>query len=135
MGTKMFSVRLDEDLIARLEGVGEKRSDFVRAAIEAALGVGGLDAPVAAKSVKKVDMASAPKKNSIAVPVEKATSVSGFRVADEEALVALLRKRPLSSRDAERSMAWLGLRYPNAEKALLSSGRVAVVDGLLVVTE
>lgn len=70
-----------------------------------------------------------PKKNSLKVPTEKVV-----HSADQAALLALLSKKPLRSRDAEKAMAWMGLRYVNAERGLLGKGAIAVVDGLLVVT-
>jgi len=133
MGTKMISIRLDEGLLERVDGTGLKRSEFIRDAVEAALD----------GSVQKVHVATVPKKNSIAGSGSKlsgvaevgVSSVPSGRAADQAVVLSLLRKKRLTSRQAEQAMGWAGLRYGNAEKALLSSGAVAVVDGALVVTE
>ncbi len=121
---KIYSIRLDEDLVARVDGLGVNRSEFIRDAVEAALGAGG-DVPKAALVEKR----SAPKKNPI-VPAVK--PLDARREADVKFLLSEIRRLRLTSRQAEALMGWFGMRYRNAENHLLKSGGVVVVDGLLV---
>lgn len=62
-----------------------------------------------------------------------ASAPSG-RQADAAAVLEVIRSKPMSSRQVEAAMGWMGLRYANAEKLLMRSGAVAVVDGHLVAT-
>ena len=133
MAMKGYSFRLEEGLVARVDALGVKRADFVRDAIEAALCGDGVMKPAEMDRVGGApEMPPAPKKNSLKVPVKKVSTE--LRGADEKVLLSELRRQAMTSRDLERKMAWLGLRYSRAEKALLSSGLVVVVDGLMVVT-
>ena len=122
MPTKNYSIRFDPDLMARVDARPEGRSEFIRAAAEAALGVpfaGAVNDPVQVA----IDTAKA----------RPAVARSG-RQADAAELLAVIRSKRLSPRQAEAEMGWLGLRYGNAEKLLLSSGAAVVVDGVLVAT-
>lgn len=130
-------LKLPVGTLASIDAVATNRSEFVRDAIGVALvDIGIPDSTpktVAASNMRKVDTAPVVKKNSLQIPVSEVSVPSG-RQADAAVVLVALRKRSMSSRDAEKSMAWLGLRYLNAEKLLLSSGAVAVVDGLLTPT-
>ena len=55
--------------------------------------------------------------------------------ADARVLLDRLRRRPSSSRDAERHFGWLGLRYSKAERALLDRELIRVRGGVLEVCE
>mgnify|MGYP003644563541 CR=1 FL=1 len=73
------------------------------------------------------DMPPDTKKNSL--------QSSGIKqTPDHEVLLSALRVKSRSSRDLEKQMAWLGLRYSNAEKSLMGRGLIAVVGGMLVAT-
>lgn len=132
VGDDVMKVRFGDGTFDRIDAVSGNRSEFIRGAVEAALGG-------AYEPVKKIDMpASEPvethtlpvpqKKNSI-VPSPKVgkayTKPVSPRAADIEALRALIGEKRLTSRQAEQAMGWLGLRYANAEKGLLQSGGVA----------
>lgn len=158
VGERVLKVRMPEALVARIDARSDNRSEFVRGVVREHLDAS--EAPISADEVKRAmadmmdrvvadtpmkpdvmspaeleavggapDLPPEPKKNSLKVTQEK-----GVRSADQAALLALLSKKPLRSRDAEKAMAWLGLRYRNAESGLLGRGAIAVVDGLLVVT-
>ena len=50
MGRKIFSFRLDEALIARIDAMDQKRSEFVRDALEGAIGRRGFAIKTASKT-------------------------------------------------------------------------------------
>lgn len=139
MATTNYSIRFDPELMARVDARAEGRSEFIRSAVEAAL-----DGP--ALSASESPVKPAPKKNSIkgSVPdpvlsaIDAAKSrpaaVRSGRQADAAALLAVIRSKRLSSRQAEAEMGWLGLRCANAEKLLLSSGAAVLDGGFLVAT-
>ena len=138
MPTKNYSIRFDPDLMARVDARPEGRSEFIRAAAEAALGVpfaGAVNGPVAGGK-KKSFVPPDPDPVQVAIDTAKARPAvarSG-RQADAAELLAVIRSKRLSPRQAEAEMGWLGLRYGNAEKLLLSSRAAVVVDGVLVAT-
>jgi hypothetical protein len=137
MPTKNYSIRFDPDLMARFDARPEGRSEFIRAAAEAALGLpfaGALNGP-AAGAKKKSFVPPDPDPVQAAIDTAKARPVArSGRQADAAELLAMIRSKRLSPRQAEAEMGWLGLRYGNAEKLLLSSGAAVVVDGVLVAT-
>tara|TARA_R110000851_G_scaffold308778_1_gene467883 strand:+ start:20203 stop:20697 length:495 start_codon:yes stop_codon:yes gene_type:complete len=73
------------------------------------------------------DLPPDPKKNSLQGSADKLT-------VDQKVILSALREKSRSSRDLEKRLAWLGLRYSNAEKSLLGRGLIAVVGGMLVAT-
>ncbi|GGE30002.1 hypothetical protein GCM10011360_17600 [Primorskyibacter flagellatus] len=115
MATKIYSIRFDPDLMARVDASGVGRSEFIREAVEAAL---------VASPVKRPAAPSASKKNS--------SEKSSRWAADDAAVLDVIRGGRFSSRDVEKRIGWMGLRYSKAEKRLLESGAVMVVDGVLV---
>lgn len=54
--------------------------------------------------------------------------------ADQKVILSALRAKSRTSRDLEKRLGWLGLRYSNAEKVLLGCGMIAVVGGMMVAT-
>lgn len=52
--------------------------------------------------------------------------------SDASALLSVVRRERLTSREAEKVVDWLGLRFRNAERELLDAGLVRFVDGLMV---
>ena len=139
MARKIFSFRLDEDLVSRIDGTGLKRSDFVRGAIEAALCGSVVPEPVSAPEPTPAAVAALePAVVSTSVPKKNNSGVSsdGFRVdafrSDSLVLLEALRKKRMTPRDAERAMGWLGLRYSRAEAELLGAGVICLDDGFLV---
>lgn len=162
IGSDLMQVRFPDGTFERIAATGISRPRFIRDAVEAALS-GGPAAPLnpayadvdpAALLPKVVPAAKAvpQKKNSIVRPPElddpivspddprmidpptKRDPAPTGRQADAAAVLAVIRSKPMSSRQVEAAMGWLGLRYSNAEKLLLRSGAVAVVDGHLVAT-
>ena len=142
MATKIYSIRFDPDLMARVDACAAGRSEFIRAAVEAALGAG--DALALNPAYADVDPAAllpAPaKKNSLKGSVSKGSGVSPVKASgarsgrqdDAAALLSLIGSKRLSPRQAEAETGWLGLRYANAEKLLLSSGAAVRDGGFLV---
>lgn len=139
MATKIYSVRFEPELMDRVDAQDVGRSEFIRDAVEAALGVSS--DPVAKINTPKVIPVRKPapqKKNSIVPPSDEKsevmTAAPSGRQADAAAVLEVVRSKPQSSRQVEAAMGWMGLRYANAEKLLMRSGAVAVVDGHLVAT-
>lgn len=89
------------------------------------------------KRSKKADPAVAAVKAAVAgiepsAPVRRVSSVPSPRAQDILDVVAVIRSGRYSSNMAARALGWPGLRYANAEKALLASGKVVVEGGVLV---
>lgn len=110
VGSDLMQVRFPDGTFDLIDAVSDNRSCFIRDAVSAALGGGG---------VRRV-------------PRKKNSNVSSGRGADAAVLLEALRKRSMSSREAEKLMGWLGLRYANAEKRLLQDGSVYSDGGILV---
>ena len=68
-------------------------------------------------------------------PVRRVSSVPSPRAQDILDVVAVIRSGRYSSNMAERALGLPGLRYANAEKALLASGKAVVEGGVLVVSD
>lgn len=115
IGGDLMQVRFPDGTFAAIDAVATVRSEFIRGAVADAL-----DGPGRIKR--------APKKSEI-----RATSVPSPREADKAALLEALRARRMSSREAEAAMGWPGLRYRNAERDLMASGKVLAQGGVLVV--
>lgn len=153
MALKVYSIRLDEGLMARIDAHDQVRSDFIRDAITTALdrddvALGGsmqkLHIAGPAKPTKIIkrgpgDGGLKPvpvKKKSDAVPpavVRPGSEVVSPRAQDKADLLALIQSKRLSSRQAKDKLGWLGLRYENAERALMDDGAVWVNAGVLEV--
>lgn len=119
-------LKLPLGTLGRIDALGGNRSEFIRGAVEAALGGGGM--PV---SAVKPEPVRCEKKFDVA---RSEVSFSDRREADVLALLEVIGGGRFTCRQVEGKMDWAGLRYSNAEKALLSSGRAAVIDGVLVAT-
>lgn len=65
----------------------------------------------------------------------RVSSVVSPRAKDKADALSLIKSGRYSSRDLEKKFDWIGLRYANAEKALLSENLVHVVDGILVAVD
>lgn len=144
MAQKIFSFRLDEDLVSRIDALDQRRSDFVREAILAALD--GRAAGLLAETDREVVLANADqvrlikkpvsekavrrKKNFDRKPIEK----DGLR-PDEAVLLEAVRRKRMTSQQADRAMGWLGLRFARAESELLSRGLIRVDGGVLVAVD
>jgi len=141
MPGKVFSFRLDEGLVSRIDEVSSDRTGFVREALERAL-AGASDGSVTSFNRPKrerrpdpaVEAVKAAIPEKVRVPAKKGFTTP-LREADKAAVLDLIRKKRVSSRQAEQEMGWPGLRYANAEKALLADGTVEVVNGLLEVCD
>ena len=138
IGDDVMKVRFGDGTFARIDAVASNRSEFIRGAVEAALGgdTTSVEKPASVpvrKSVPQKKNSIVPSSDKAAVNPKLAAAPSG-RQADAAAVLGVIRSKRLTSRQAEAEMGWLGLRYANAEKLLLSSGAAAVVDGHLVAT-
>ena len=138
MPKKIISVRLDEDLISEVDKLCPKRgerSDFISDAISEKLH-GALDVCEEGSGETKSDLVRPGE----AIPIPR-KGVDGQAVnicdlkPDAVVLLSALRQKRMASREAEKSMGWLGLRYSKAERSLIGAGLVAVVDGVLVPTD
>ncbi|WP_416558555.1 ribbon-helix-helix domain-containing protein [Phaeobacter sp. JH20_02] len=127
MPTKIFSFRLDEELIAEVDRRFPKRGERTEFVADAVAEKLGLDTPVKAKMPPIAKRAVAPKP-------EKSPKGADMLRPDAVVLLAALRKKSMTSRQAKAEMGWLGLRYENAERVLLSEGSAAVVNGVVVPT-
>lgn len=110
IGDDLMQVRFADGTFARIDEVSGNRSEFIRGAVDVALG----GVPASANVVSEK------------IPVD-------FLEADKAALLALLSERRLGSRDAARRLGLPGRRYDNAERALLASGAILSVSGVLAV--
>lgn len=153
MASPVIQVRVSREVADRLDAArGDRtRSDFVRPLIEAALN-GGVNNPVPKIEINPVPegepVALAVKEDASAL-VEKAAGIRSnpkmgeaprknpysFRDRDKVDLMALVRGKRLSSRQAKEALGWPGLRYENAERALLKDGKIWFVDGVIEVLE
>jgi hypothetical protein len=144
-----FLLKLPEGTLGRIDAVSGNRSDFIRDAIEDSLGgvsekKNSIVAPVSVKgpvgsgkpltayrqlihdaSSPAVELPDEPQN----IP-ENIPSVSP-RERDKELLLSLIRGKSLTSRSARDALGLPGLRYDNAEKALLTDGVIAIYDGIL----
>jgi len=110
--------------MARVEAVSPNRSEWIRdvllSALDAWEGVDG----------------GGETKSELVRPGEAVRIPRGLKPANlrPDALVLLgaIQKKRMTSRQAEAELGWLGLRYANAEKALILEGLVALQDGVLV---
>ncbi len=131
-----FLLKLPAGTFARIGAVSSNRSEFVRAAIEAALGAGpekknSIVARAPSDILEDLPMKPAPDgphKVDVRTPLPSLSP----RDRDKALLLSLIRGKSLTSRSARDAMGLPGLRYDNAEKALLTDGVIAVHDGILV---
>jgi len=133
MPTKNYSIRFDADLMARVDAITRNRSEFIREVVLRELVVRGGVMPVGSKKKSFVPPEPDPVLSAIDAAKARPVAPSG-RQADAAALLAVIRSKRLSPRRAEAEMGWLGLRYGNAEKLLLSSGAAVLDGGFLVAT-
>ena len=124
MTKKIYSFRLDEALVSRIDALGVKRGKFVRDAIEAALGAGDhLAAFVEVAGTSRneilddIPMKPAPKK------------ISNVPVGDEDRLLEYLRCGIRTERDAVRALGWTDMRVSKAVARLGAAGRVRFKAG------
>lgn len=107
MGMKVYSFRLDESLIRLVDGLGVKRSDFVRDCLWAGVwGFVGCDGVVGDAFPFGVDV-------------------------DGAALVSALGSDEVSREDLQRRLGFGNSRYLEAERRVVSRGRV-VLDGCML---
>jgi hypothetical protein len=123
VGDDVMNVRFGDGTFARIDKLGGNRSGFIRAAVASAL-----DAADGGRK-KKSFVSSGKKGDRVAV-----VAATG-RSADQAVVLDLVRSKHLTSHQASDFLGWLGMRYANAEKALLRAGSIAVVDGALVATD
>ena len=138
IGDDVMKVRFGDGTFARIDAVASNRSEFIRDAVEAALGG---DTTLVEKPASVPARKPSPQKKNSTGPSSDKTEVNpkmaaapSGRQADAVSVLGVIRGKRLTSRQVEAEMGWLGLRYANAEKLLLSSGAAAVVDGHLVAT-
>lgn len=150
IGDDVMPVRFPDGTFERIDAIADNRSDFIRGAVLNALGsdkqdfrldpkilrdgasaksdvenrpVNNLVSEKEQKSKKPVQ----PKKNFDRQPVKK----DGLR-PDAEVLLASIRKRRWTSKQHEKEMGWLGLRFARAEGDLFQAGLIEVDNGVLV---
>jgi hypothetical protein len=122
-----FLLKLPEGTLGRIDAVSGNRSDFIRDAIEDSLG--GVCEEKNSIVAPAVELPDEPQNIPENIP-ENIPSVSP-RERDKELLLSLIRGKALTSRSARDSLGLPGLRYDNAEKALLTDGVIAIYDGIL----
>lgn len=155
VGSDVMPVRFPDGTFARIDAVSGNRSEFIRLAVERALAGGGLPdkgkgvgleglpavPAILAKSASAATAARAVEAGSEVRAAKAARSKAAakwttpLREQDKADLLALVRGNMLNSRAAEARLGWPGLRYGNAEKALMDEGRLVVVDGFLEAVE
>lgn len=117
-------LKLPDGTLGRIDVVagGGRRSEFIRGAIEAALGGG---------SVSGIPRGSVARDRSVAPKVSVKPVPRGLR-PDAIALLDLVRERSVSARDAGEELGWFEMRVSRAENELLGAGLVRIAGGLLV---
>lgn len=129
-------LKLPAGTLARIDAVSGNRSEFVRDALLSVLGGGDLQkvqiaGPKKTGAEKPVsENAGGSKKNFDRKPIEK----DGLR-PDEAVLLEAVRRKRMTSQQADRAMGWLGLRFARAESELLSRGLIRVDGGVLVAVD
>lgn len=127
-------LKLPAGTLARIDAVSGNRSEFVREALLSFLDGGEKSSVVvcdkggAEKPVS--ENAGGSKKNFDRKPIEK----DGLR-PDEAVLLEAVRRKRMTSQQADRAMGWLGLRFARAESELLSRGLIRVDGGVLVAVD
>ena len=121
----MISVRVDDGVISALDGFGGSRSDHVRAALRSyVLGA-------AVRSEKKSDGLALEDR------IERATEALDAKYPkkavsdDREVLLALVKKKALSERQAMEALGWMELRVSKVAGKLSGSGLIRYRDGLM----
>lgn len=142
IGDDVMPVRFPDGTFERIDAIADNRSDFIRGAVLSALGsdrvhievnAGSPSLEVAGKSRKyeiekpAPQKPTEPKKNFDRKPVKK----DGLR-PDAEVLLASIRKRRWTSKQHEKEMGWLGLRFARAEGDLFQAKLISAEDGILV---
>jgi hypothetical protein len=142
-------LKLPEGSLGRIDAAAGKggRSEFVRAAIEVALGavsLGHLEAAAKAPNdiVKGLPMKAAPGgprkyEPATKMPVlpkrseKSARPSSGRWDVDDAAFLEAVGSGPVSSREVMDRLGWLQGRYDRAERAALRGGKVFASGGFL----
>jgi len=156
MAKKIFSFRMDPDLIARVDGVGGDRTAFVTAAVQRALDdgvkisgqpvgvhvaddilrdhvvktevVGKSGKPDEGKSISKRRVAQ--KKNSTAGACSR---VSDRRDADDALLLDFLKCGVRTERQIAKEIRWPEMRVSKAVARLGAAGKVKFTGGAIEV--
>ena len=133
IGDDVMQVRFPDGTFDGIDKFNPNRSEFIREVVlrELVVRSGGDGMKRSALPAKPV---AGPKKNSLKGSGSKVSA----RDADKAVLLNLVRGKLFRSHEARKrleALGWLGLRYDNAERALLSSGALKVEGGLLVVVE
>jgi len=126
-------LKLPSGTLDRIDAITPNRSEFIREVVLRELVVRGGVMPVGSKKKSFVPPEPDPVLSAIDAAKARPVAPSG-RQADAAELLAVIRSKRLSPRRAEAEMGWLGLRYSNAEKLLLSSGAAVLDGGFLVAT-
>ena len=130
VGSDVMPVRFPDGTFAAIDAVSGNRSEFIRRAVARSLCGGGLPDKGKGVGLERLKVSDAPK------AVSAGRRMDGdIRSGDKAALLALVRENMLNSRAAAKRLGWPGLRYRNAEKALMDEGRLMVVDGFLEAVE
>lgn len=128
IGDDVMQVRFPDGTFDRIDNFNPNRSEFIREVVLRELVVRGGGVGMRA-DVAKVEGVAGVKKNSLKGPGSKVSP----RDADKAVLLKLVSGKRLSSSQASKALAWPGLRFSNAERALLACGELKVEGGFLVV--
>lgn len=161
IGDDVMQVRFPDGTFSRIDAIASNRSEWIRDVVLSVLMMGdaagavvsklkeitGDDAPATPEIVKRaVQMPDDPASGETAcdlvrpgeaIPIPRKgrdgqkVDIADLR-PDAVVLLGALRKKPMGSRDAEKAMGWLGLRYSKAEKQLIGLGLVRQENGILV---
>lgn len=133
IGDDVMQVRFPDGTFARIDEVSSNRSEFIRYAVDEALKAGSGQRPkadvpaIAERAVKEV-----PEKRARSKKNFDGQAVSDGLRPDARVLLSALREKRMTSRDSEKAMGWMGLRYAKAEKQLIQAGLIRVEGGVLV---
>ena len=139
MGMKVFSIRLDEELVSRVDALGGNRSDFVRGAVAAALGgdlTSGLDVPTdpAKANLKKHGFSNVDDgrvgQNLPQKSVDRSGG-SGLRPDDDEVLACVRVNPRRGERALSEVLGWPEIRVSKSLGRLGSAGLVRFSGGVV----
>jgi len=135
VGDDVVRVRFRDGTFDRIDAVYENRSEFIRCAVDAALGSDPVRAvPVPVEPA--VDTPAPQKKNSIvAVPKGSRSGAVSLRDGDMASIMEIVGSGRFTSRDIADRLGLAGLRYSRAEAALLKGGRIRFDGGVVCASD
>jgi Arc/MetJ-type ribon-helix-helix transcriptional regulator len=138
MALRVYSFRLDEELVGRIDDLSVKRSDFVRDALEVALD-GEKNSIVASgdgelwSGLGRCQLSETPAEAPPVYPPHRSDGV-GFS-DDELTVLAVVRSGRFSVDDVSGQVGLFGISYSEVSVGLLGRDVISVEGGVVVAHE